>query len=199
MARDAALFTLAAMSRGKIRDRARGGFHRYAVDERWENPHFEKLLPNQAEMLAVLARGFAAIDPNDPARRAVRPRLEAAARDTARFLLESLEDREGADSLLRPRPRMGPRRIARSSRRGTPLAGDLARRGVGGLRRGGVARRRAAGARSRSRGFAPRGGGRRAAARRGPSSSIRWPRPRRARASTRRRSIPSIWRAPRRS
>jgi uncharacterized protein YyaL (SSP411 family) len=95
VARDAALFTLAAMSRGKIRDRARGGFHRYAVDERWENPHFEKLLPNQAEMLAVLARGFAAIDPNDPARRAVRPELEAAARDTARFLLESLEDREG--------------------------------------------------------------------------------------------------------
>ncbi|MGI2058512.1 thioredoxin domain-containing protein [Shewanella baltica] len=36
-----------------------GGFHRYAVDDNWQQPHFEKMLYTQAFMIRVLARLFA--------------------------------------------------------------------------------------------------------------------------------------------
>jgi uncharacterized protein len=40
--------TLDAMARGGIYDQVGGGFHRYAVDERWLVPHFEKMLYDNA-------------------------------------------------------------------------------------------------------------------------------------------------------
>jgi len=40
--------SLDAMARGGIRDHLGGGFHRYATDPRWQVPHFEKMLYNQA-------------------------------------------------------------------------------------------------------------------------------------------------------
>jgi uncharacterized protein YyaL (SSP411 family) len=40
--------TLRQMARGGIRDHLAGGFHRYAVDERWLVPHFEKMLYDNA-------------------------------------------------------------------------------------------------------------------------------------------------------
>jgi uncharacterized protein YyaL (SSP411 family) len=48
--REMAVFTLNAMARGAIHDQIGGGFHRYAVDNAWRQPHFEKLLPDQALM-----------------------------------------------------------------------------------------------------------------------------------------------------
>lgn len=48
--------TLRRMWRGGIHDHLGGGFHHYAVDERWHVPHFEKLLCEQALML--LAASF---------------------------------------------------------------------------------------------------------------------------------------------
>jgi hypothetical protein len=42
--------TLQAMARGGIHDHVGGGFHRYAVDEGWFVPHFEKMLPDQAQI-----------------------------------------------------------------------------------------------------------------------------------------------------
>ena len=42
--------TLRAMARGGIHDHAGGGFHRYAVDEAWFVPHFEKMLYDQAQI-----------------------------------------------------------------------------------------------------------------------------------------------------
>lgn len=42
--------TLAAMARGGIHDHVGGGFHRYAVDEAWFVPHFEKMLYDQAQI-----------------------------------------------------------------------------------------------------------------------------------------------------
>jgi uncharacterized protein len=36
--------TLDRMASGGIRDQVGGGFHRYATDERWHVPHFEKML-----------------------------------------------------------------------------------------------------------------------------------------------------------
>ncbi len=42
--------TLTAMARGGIHDHVGGGFHRYAVDEDWFVPHFEKMLYDQAQI-----------------------------------------------------------------------------------------------------------------------------------------------------
>src|SRR6267378_3002148 len=43
--------TLEAMARGGIRDHVGGGFHRYATDERWIVPHFEKMAYDNSELL----------------------------------------------------------------------------------------------------------------------------------------------------
>ena len=47
--------TLAAMTRGGLCDQLGGGFFRYCVDERWEIPHFEKMLYDNAQLLGVYA------------------------------------------------------------------------------------------------------------------------------------------------
>ncbi|GAC1438657.1 MAG: thioredoxin domain-containing protein [Solirubrobacteraceae bacterium] len=52
--RDMALGTLRAMAAGGICDQVGGGFARYAVDESWTVPHFEKMLYDNA----LLARAY---------------------------------------------------------------------------------------------------------------------------------------------
>jgi hypothetical protein len=47
--------TLAAMARGGLYDQLGGGFCRYSVDERWEIPHFEKMLYDNGPLLALYA------------------------------------------------------------------------------------------------------------------------------------------------
>jgi uncharacterized protein len=51
-ARDMALKTLRAMAAGSIYDQIGGGFHRYTVDASWLDPHYEKMLTDQA-LLAI--------------------------------------------------------------------------------------------------------------------------------------------------
>ena len=51
-AREVALVTLTKMAEGGIYDHVGGGFHRYSVDERWVVPHFEKMLYDNAGLLA---------------------------------------------------------------------------------------------------------------------------------------------------
>lgn len=41
---------------GGISDHARGGIHRYAIDQKWTIPQFEKMLYDQAGLLKVLAK-----------------------------------------------------------------------------------------------------------------------------------------------
>jgi uncharacterized protein len=48
--------TLLHMARGGLWDHLGGGFARYSVDERWEIPHFEKMLYDQAGLLQLYAR-----------------------------------------------------------------------------------------------------------------------------------------------
>ena len=43
--------TLESMARGGIHDQIGGGFHRYAVDEQWVIPHFEKMADDNAWIL----------------------------------------------------------------------------------------------------------------------------------------------------
>ena len=55
---DAVLRTLARMSRGGIWDHLGGGFARYAVDDHWLVPHFEKMLYDNAQLLDLLGRAW---------------------------------------------------------------------------------------------------------------------------------------------
>ena len=50
--------TLRRMWRGGIHDHLGGGFARYATDEKWLVPHFEKMLPDQAMLLYIAARCY---------------------------------------------------------------------------------------------------------------------------------------------
>ncbi len=47
--------TLDHMARGGIYDHLGGGFHRYSTDERWLVPHFEKMLYDNALLVARLS------------------------------------------------------------------------------------------------------------------------------------------------
>ncbi len=50
---------LEKMAAGGICDHPGGGFFRYSVDERWQIPHFEKMLSDNGLMLALYAEGAA--------------------------------------------------------------------------------------------------------------------------------------------
>jgi uncharacterized protein YyaL (SSP411 family) len=58
-ARHAVLHTLTNICQGGIYDHLGGGFARYAVDAYWLVPHFEKMLYDNAQLLALLADAFA--------------------------------------------------------------------------------------------------------------------------------------------
>ena len=45
--------TLQAMARGAMFDQLGGGFHRYTVDDNWHEPHYEKMLYNQASLINI--------------------------------------------------------------------------------------------------------------------------------------------------
>jgi hypothetical protein len=64
--------TLDAMLIGGIHDHAAGGFHRYAVDATWTVPHFEKMLYDNAQLLALYARAASAYADEHYARAARR-------------------------------------------------------------------------------------------------------------------------------
>lgn len=49
---------LDAMATGGIYDHLAGGFHRYAVEPTWSIPHFEKMLSDNAQLLAIYAQAF---------------------------------------------------------------------------------------------------------------------------------------------
>src|SRR2546426_11754919 len=52
--------SLTGMAKGGIRDHVGGGFHRYAVDERWIVPHFEKMAYDNSELLRSYLNAYAA-------------------------------------------------------------------------------------------------------------------------------------------
>ncbi|MGE0484721.1 MAG: thioredoxin domain-containing protein [Gammaproteobacteria bacterium] len=79
--------SLAAMARGGVYDHLGGGFFRYAVDDDWTIPHFEKMLYDNGPLLELYARRAAATG-------------DALFRDTAlgtaNWLLEHMRDAGGA-------------------------------------------------------------------------------------------------------
>jgi hypothetical protein len=56
---DAVRTTLTRMAEGGIYDQLGGGFCRYSVDERWEIPHFEKMLYDNGQLLGLYADAWA--------------------------------------------------------------------------------------------------------------------------------------------
>ena len=58
-AQEATLLTLQRMAAGGIHDQLGGGFSRYSVDERWEIPHFEKMLYDNGPLLSLYADAWA--------------------------------------------------------------------------------------------------------------------------------------------
>lgn len=55
---NAVIKTLHIQSCGGIYDQIAGGFHRYATDQNWLIPHFEKMLYNQANLSYVFAQAY---------------------------------------------------------------------------------------------------------------------------------------------
>jgi len=72
--------TLDRMARGGIRDHIGGGFHRYSTDRRWEIPHFEKMLYDNAQLVSVYSSAYA-ITRDDAYRDVVAETLEFIARE----------------------------------------------------------------------------------------------------------------------
>jgi uncharacterized protein len=58
--REAVMTTLTRMAEGGIYDQLGGGFCRYSVDERWEIPHFEKMLYDNGPLLGLYAEAWEA-------------------------------------------------------------------------------------------------------------------------------------------
>lgn len=55
---DHACFSLDQISKGGIFDHVDGGFFRYSVDDKWNVPHFEKMLYDHAQMMQTLALAY---------------------------------------------------------------------------------------------------------------------------------------------
>lgn len=51
-------FTLLKMASGGVYDQVGGGFARYAVDERWHIPHFEKMLYDNAQLVSLYTEAY---------------------------------------------------------------------------------------------------------------------------------------------
>jgi len=73
------------MACGGVYDQLAGGFHRYSTDERWVVPHFEKMLYDNAGLLANYVHAFQSFADADAAK---------VARDIIRWLDEIMTDRE---------------------------------------------------------------------------------------------------------
>jgi len=80
------LTTLEKMSAGGIYDHVGGGFHRYTVDGRWQIPHFEKMLYDNAQLASLYARAWEATK---------NPAYRRALEGTLAFVLREMTDEQG--------------------------------------------------------------------------------------------------------
>ena len=85
-AKSMCLQTLQRMALGGLFDHLGGGFFRYSVDQRWEIPHFEKMLYDNAALLATYADAHAAT--GDP----FHARIAA---DTADWIMRDMQGENG--------------------------------------------------------------------------------------------------------
>ncbi len=79
--------SLARMAQGGIFDQLGGGFCRYSVDAQWSIPHFEKMLYDNAALLALCA---------DMSRASGEPMFAAVAREIVGWLVREMRSPDGA-------------------------------------------------------------------------------------------------------
>ncbi len=80
--RDIALTTLTKMAEGGIYDQLGGGFCRYSVDGQWAIPHFEKMLYDNAQLLALYADAWVLTG---------RPLFARVAEETAAWVMREMQ------------------------------------------------------------------------------------------------------------
>ncbi len=83
---DMVTLTLDRMASGGMYDQVGGGFHRYATDERWLVPHFEKMLYDNALLARLYVRAWQ-VTGNERYRR--------IAAETCRYLLREMRHPDG--------------------------------------------------------------------------------------------------------
>jgi uncharacterized protein YyaL (SSP411 family) len=83
---DMVLKTLDTMARGGMYDHLGGGFHRYATDERWHVPHFEKMLYDQAQLVMSYVEAYQLTHDESYA---------IVARDILAYVRDRMTDQEG--------------------------------------------------------------------------------------------------------
>jgi hypothetical protein len=79
--------TLSRMAAGGIYDHLAGGFCRYSVDERWEIPHFEKMLYDNGQLLSLYSNGWLLTR---------EPRWKVVVEESVHWLLNEMLDDGGA-------------------------------------------------------------------------------------------------------
>ena len=83
--------SLRKMAEGGIYDQLAGGFHRYAVDQIWLVPHFEKMLYDNALLIPLYLDAHRLQDASQ-----ADPLFAHIARETADYLLNDLQTPDGA-------------------------------------------------------------------------------------------------------
>jgi hypothetical protein len=83
---DLAVLTLDKMAASGMRDQVGGGFHRYSTDGNWRVPHFEKMLYDNALLVAAYSEAFALTGDERHAR---------VVRDTLAWVLSDMVSPEG--------------------------------------------------------------------------------------------------------
>ncbi len=78
--------TLTRMARGGLYDHLAGGFFRYSVDREWKIPHFEKMLYDNAQLLALYSQAWQ-VSP--------KPLYRNAAISTAQWVTSEMQQPEG--------------------------------------------------------------------------------------------------------
>jgi hypothetical protein len=78
--------SLDSMAAGGLYDHLGGGFHRYAVDEAWQVPHFEKMLYNQALLALAYTESY---------RQTENAWHQNVARSTIEFVLDRMQPPKG--------------------------------------------------------------------------------------------------------
>src|SRR6187551_3813959 len=78
--------SLDCMAQRGLYDHLAGGFFRYSVDGRWSIPHFEKMLYDNAQLLALYADAYAATG---------TPRYASVASATADWIMRDMQDPRG--------------------------------------------------------------------------------------------------------
>ncbi|MHB1946771.1 MAG: thioredoxin domain-containing protein [Gammaproteobacteria bacterium] len=81
-----AISNLMHMAKGGIYDQLQGGFFRYSVDEKWQIPHFEKMLYDNAQLIYLYT--LASREFNEPY-------FANIARETADWIIAKMQSPEG--------------------------------------------------------------------------------------------------------